>query len=624
MNKTLLIYKIRTILAKVKYTHIWRSLKSQNNNILYKELLLHTKFLSINVTVSERIHCLFHNIKSIQYCKECKIKEVKYCKNKKKYRIFCSPQCSNKNNDSKKNRELGILKKYGAKNIFQLDIFLEKRKKTYIKNYGVDNPMKNKNIKNKYILTNRTKYWVDNPMQSKIIQKKVVETNKNRYNAEYGLQNENIRIKINNTFKLNRNKWINNKLQYSLIKHNTLAKLYNTNVIYNNSKYYIICNKCNKKNLTDFTFFYNRLYIQKQTPCIKCLPLNHNISNMEKQFSEYIAKIYKWTMKTSDRKILDWKEIDILLTEANLWIEINWLYWHSDAQKEDKNYHLNKTELAKSKWIQLIHIFTDEIKQWMELIFSILSAKWYLKKLNNDDILALNTAYWLELNIPEKIYARKLILKSHNLWKRWEKKIYKDLLRNTHIQGDDNAKYYYSLEQKWENWEDDKILSILTFKKMSVDKNQIKSHSSKKHMIFELSRYVIIPWIQIIWGFQKLFKAFKRDIVDIYPEYKIDILTYSNLRYSDPDSNVYLRNWFEKIGFTWINYYYFYKWQKFHRFKFRKDQLYYKYLPENNIPVSDNYKEESERWMIQKMNDNWIPVNKIFDCWHIKWKITLI
>jgi hypothetical protein len=31
---------------------------------------------------------------------------------------------------------------------------------------------------------------------------------------------------------------------------------------------------------------------------------------------------------------------------------------------------------------------------------------------------------------------------------------------------------------------------------------------------------------------------------------KIKILTYSNLRYSNEDDNVYLRNGFEKINFT--------------------------------------------------------------------------
>jgi len=103
----------------------------------------------------------------------------------------------------------------------------------------------------------------------------------------------------------------------------------------------------------------------------------------------------------------------------------------------------------------------------------------------------------------------------------------------------------------------------------------------------------------------------------------IKILTYSNLRYSDKDNNVYSRNWFELQWFTGINYYYFFEWKKMHRFNFRKNNLYDKILPERWIEVNQDYKKESENWMVQKLIDNWYEVNKVFDAWHLKWFLYL-
>lgn len=61
-----------------------------------------------------------------------------------------------------------------------------------------------------------------------------------------------------------------------------------------------------------------------------------------------------------DRKILKGKELDIFIPSKNLAIEYNGLLWHSEKFNKDKNYHLNKLIECNKKGIYLIQIFEDE------------------------------------------------------------------------------------------------------------------------------------------------------------------------------------------------------------------------------------------------------------------------
>lgn len=530
------------------------------------------------------------------------------------------------------------LKKYGIEFFFQTDQFkkyiwnlkvhpsqekhvIEKRNKTNMKKYGTIHPLWSIKIQNKMKITNMKKYGTPYTLSSPIIRKQIEETNMKKYWYKSTLQTNEVKEKIKQTNK--EKYWYEVIWNYSNIIENLEIykkelKKYNIDIEMSDIKlwYKLICNECWA--ITEHILgkdIYNRVKRLWITPCLNCHPLNHNISWIENKVKDFLSKIYNWEIEQSNRKILNGKEIDLLLEDIKLWIEINWLYWHSDQHKEDKNYHYDKTQLAKEKWYQLLHFFDDEITQSMELMYSLIAWKWFLKE--NIDIEELNNEFWLKLSKPNKYQARKLVVKIINVK---EKKKYKEILRQHHIQWDDNAKYYYSLETK--EWE---ILSIMTFKTMSADKNQKKSNEKiENSKTFELSRYVTIPWLQIIWGFNRLIWAFKKEIGSEYSNYKINLLTYSNLRYSEEENNVYLRNWFDKEWFTWINYYYFFEWKKYHRFNFRKDNLYNKYLPERWIVVDEDYTKESERWMVQKLNDHWYPINKVFDCGHIKWSMDLI
>ena len=61
-----------------------------------------------------------------------------------------------------------------------------------------------------------------------------------------------------------------------------------------------------------------------------------------------------------NRKVLNGKEIDIYLPQYNLGIEFNGLYWHSEENGKDKDYHLNKLNECNKQGVELIQIFEDE------------------------------------------------------------------------------------------------------------------------------------------------------------------------------------------------------------------------------------------------------------------------
>ena len=105
----------------------------------------------------------------------------------------------------------------------------------------------------------------------------------------------------------------------------------------------------------------------------KCLlEFNSNVSNFELQIYEF-AKQYYPNAEQHNRSIIAPLELDIYIPELSIAIECNGTYWHNDEHKPVK-YHLDKTNLANTKNIRLIHIFEYE---WLNNKDKILN---YLKQ----------------------------------------------------------------------------------------------------------------------------------------------------------------------------------------------------------------------------------------------------
>lgn len=284
----------------------------------------------------------------------------------------------------------------------------------------------------------------------------------------------------------------------------------------------VTCKKCGKN-------FNSR---NRDLRCYKCNPLLKGSSVEEKEIKMFIQRLLKSKdiIIENDRKILNGKELDIYLPDYKLAIEFNGLYWHSEIQGKDKNYHLNKTLLANSKGIRLIHIFSDE---------------WLYKK----DIVKNRLKHIL--NIPnKKIYARKCIIKEINTVDK------NTFLDKYHIQGRCNS------GNRLGAFYNNELVAVMTFGKL----RKALGHTPKLNN-YELIRFSTNESV-VIGIASKLLTYFIRH----YTPKKI--ITYADKRWSSSDNNLYTSIGFKKIRTSAPNYWYTLdNLTRLHRFNFRKSEL---------------------------------------------------
>lgn len=192
------------------------------------------------------------------------------------------------------------------------------------------------------------------------------------------------------------------------------------------------------------------------------------------------------------------KELDIYIPEKNLAIEVNGLYWHSyhpiSEKVENKDRHIEKTNLAKQQGIDLIHITDWEWTNKNNIVKSILMSK---------------------LGLNERVFARNCEIR---IVKAFEEKIF---LNEYHIQGYIPSKVAVGLYYKNE------LISL-----MSIGKTRFSKLAS-----FELLRYCTKSNLTIVGGGSKMLKEIRKT----FPT----LVTYCDLSKSNGNS-------YNKMGFTYI------------------------------------------------------------------------
>ena len=303
-------------------------------------------------------------------------------------------------------------------------------------------------------------------------------------------------------------KYRENTFDYSLV-----------NYVNNKTKVKLKCNKCGK-------IF--EVVPQNHTNLISgCPNCSHLVSFWEKEVNDFINSLGIET-ETSNRSVLNGKEIDILIKEKNIGIECDGIIYHSELFNNDKNYHINKTKLCNDKGIYLIHIFEDEWRLKNNIVKSMIK-----------NILCKNDT---------KIYARKCEIKEVC------QKEKKEFLENNHIQGDVNSKINLGL------FYNNELVSLMTFGDLRINLGSKKEDGS-----YELLRFCNKLNTSVIGGASKLFKYF----IKIYDFKKIK--SYCDLRW-------FKGNLYEILGFNLIriskpNYFYTKGNFRENRFKYRKDIL---------------------------------------------------
>jgi very-short-patch-repair endonuclease len=481
----------------------------------YEAVLNSTIFLAPDTSFSQKLYCFVNNITTEPLCKVCN-SPVKYNTNTR-YQKYCCNSCRLKDiQNIQTTKKETNLQKYGTTNVLISNYGKQKSKNTCLQKYGVDNYTKSKEYK-------------DRLKNGDIIRV---------YNREQ------------NIFK-SRIKYYNNLIK----KYPSLIPKFTLEEYKGSSSYKILykweCRTCK----TQFEHWLNNNY---PVLCPTCKPKGTYYENRLKQF---LTK-HNITYQYRARKIIDNYELDFYLPDLNTAIEIHGLYWHSEKNITDKNYHLRKLNLCLEKNINLIQIFEDEFYEKEKIVFS------RLKHLNH-----------LQKN---KIFARKCIVKEVNIT------IKRTFLNKYHIQGDTATAINYGLFYK------NRLVAVMGFGKL-------RRATGSKHQqnTYELIRYCTIGTFSIIGGGGKLFKHFLKTHV---PE---SVISYADRRWSQ--GNFYKQLDFKLEKNTEPNYWYTKNYtSREHRFNFQKHLLQKKYkdyspeLTEKEIMLKNGY-------------------TRIWDCGHLKY-----
>ena len=428
------------------------------------------------------------------------------------------------------------LEKYGVENL----LHSEKAKQTNFEKYGVDNFAKSKKAKN--IISMKNKENANNALTKR------KKTNLEKYGVEYSFQSEKVKEKIKQTNlkKYGGHPMLNSDIKDEAIRNhnigyiNNLKKRNDIKPLFdiNNYQGFDIeydweCKICGNK-------FQSKIYTGYIKKCPICYPNLSGSSQIEREISDYIKSLNVEIIENT-KSIIPPHELDIYIPSHNLAIELNGLYWHSELQGKDKNYHINKTQKCLEKDIQLLHIFEDEWINKQEIIKNIIKMKLGL--------------------IENRLYARKCELK--------EIDNQKEFLNTYHIQGYISAKVNIGL------YYENELVSLTTFG---------KSRFNKKYD-WELLRFVNKSNYTVVGGFSKMLKYFTKN-------YSNSLITYSDRRLFD--GQVY-----ESSGFTKLkpsNPSYFYTDGRQHRFNRQKFQKHK--LPQ----LLENFNKELTEWENMQIN----------------------
>ena len=557
--------------------------------------------LDPNCSATERFYLLLNNIQEIPKC-HCG-NNLKFLSISRGYSISCSHRCSQLNTETREKIKRTTQDRFGVDNVSRSKTIKEKKRNTMRQNYGVDFPFQSEEVKKKFRenylkfngvdnpskldeikdkkketslknygeccslkspevrekirKTNLKKYGTENPMQNPEVVKQFKLKYQERTGYKNPFQNPDVKEKIKETCKIkygaeyfssskeNKDVW-KNKMFYRLLETDRLKNMVfplfqKTEYRDVTKKYMWKCNTCGHQ-------FEDHLNDGRVPRCPMCFPSCSSIP--ESEIFGFLL-LYSKNTKRGDRKVLSGLEIDILLPDQKIGIEFDGLYWHSESNHTDNHYHLDKTNLAKSKGIQLIHIFEDEWIEKQDIVKSILLAK--MGKIDN------------------KIAARKCIIRTIL------NKEAKQFLFDNHLQGSINGRHfglYY----------EEKLVSLLTMGKPRFNKKYD----------WEILRFCCKNFTIVQGGLSKLLNYFEKNNSGT-------IITYVDRRYGSGLG--YQKSGFKKVGETNPNYYYLSK-----GFTYRESRM--KYQKHKLPDLLENFDPELTEWENMQLNG----YSRIWDC----------
>lgn len=506
-------------------------------------------------TLGTKLNWIFSKRTAFPICKHCH-KSNKYLRKNvgvfDVYSDYCCKACFNSSDYHKQKVEQTCIQKYGKKSYFQTSEFRNDFEHICLEKYGAKNPFASTEIKQKIKNTCLNKYGVENPMQLSCISAKQQQTCLEKFGMKFYTQTQmyhDSQMKHNNeqygcnhymkfvAYQL----MLNNEYDSPNFPISFLDSIDNIE----KTELEFKCKKCHSIfTAVHHDGFHNR--------CPKCYPKEKTRSSTEIEIVKYLKYQMSFQLVENNRTIISPYELDIYIPEKKLAIEYDGLFWHSDNDGIDINYHLHKTELCEKHGIQLIHIFENEWLTKQDIVKS------RLKNL---------------LGIYDKIiYARKCIIK------QIDSKTSKDFQEQNHIQGAVNSSINLGL------FHHDELVSLMTFS---------KTRFSKKYE-WELVRFCNKLGYHIPGAAGKLLKYFERNY---HPK---SLISYADRRWSQ--GKLYKVLSFQLDHISAPNYWYFKT-----RYSLESRVKYQKHKLSKLLKKFDPTKSE-----LENMKDN--SYRRIFDC----------
>lgn len=238
--------------------------------------------------------------------------------NKVSFNRFCSKKCAAVSEQTKLTRDKTNIDLFGTRIPQQTKALKDKAEKTLKERYG-DNPphLFGGDSYNQLMIEK----YSDHPMRCQEIKDKLFDVQSRNFNLRLRLQNE--------------------------------ALGFFTDQIINSREYFkFTCKKCNNE-------FEARTWLNKPPRCFVCQPLS--ISPQHLQVGEFLSKS-GIKFEENNRIAIRPKELDFYIPDYKLAIEINGLYWHSEAAGTSKMYHQEKSLACLKQGISLVHLFEDELE----------------------------------------------------------------------------------------------------------------------------------------------------------------------------------------------------------------------------------------------------------------------
>jgi very-short-patch-repair endonuclease len=519
------------------------------DNLISKDGNLNARALEKYGISKEKAYQVYSGLTGPTLCQECQ-SPTNFLSFKKGYTTFCSKACVSRNKDVKYKKSLTLIDNFGVDG-FRAEAIQNKKKATSMSNYGVEYARQNADYVNSLQQKFLTLYGVTNPATTESANQKRKATNLERYGAENPSSNPDVYSKIAST---NMERYgVSTPLLLSDNKRRALSVRKDADVYsklddplwleeHKNVPSPVISEMLGVAWSTVLNY-YKKNNITRPHIIVSSLELKM-IDFLKENNIQYV---------TNERTILDGKEIDIYLPEFKLGLEIDGIYWHSEHYIKDKQYHVNKTNMALENGIQLIHITDYEVSNQFEIVKNRILAK---------------------LGKQPRVFARKCKIVNVNA------KIHNEFMMNHHIQGTAPASVRLGLVHG------DELVAVMSFSKARYNKNYE----------WELIRYA--TKYSVVGGASKLFRNF------VSTESPNSVISYADLRWNTGD--VYSKIGMTLSHITTPNYWYIENGRLVHRTKYQKHKL------KNLLQVFDESLSEWENMKNNGYTRYWDCGNKVF------------